>query len=137
MVDLRTPILILDDEAPTRRLTSMMLKKIGFSDITEEDGTDALHSLRQRRYGLVLSDLKMQPLSGLELLELVRREPGLAATPFIMVTGLAETQLVRTALALRVDGYIVKPFNSVTLQQKIFGVLERVTSREDGDAADE
>src|SRR5437764_13585416 len=117
MVDLRTPILVVDDEAPTRRATRMMLKKIGFSDITEDDGATASYTMRQRQYGLVLSDLKLLPLSGLELLKLVRREPSLASTPFIRVTGLAETQLVNAALALGVDGYIVKPFNSITLQQ--------------------
>ena len=134
MVDLRTPILVVDDEAPTRRATGMMLKKIGFSDITEDNGTAASYMLRQCQYGLILSDLKMLPMSGLELLKLVRHEPSLATTPFIMVTGLAEPQLVKTALALGVDGYIVKPFNSITLQQKIFAVLERVASRGDADA---
>jgi two-component system chemotaxis response regulator CheY len=136
MADLRTPILVVDDEAHTRRAMSMMLKKIGFIDITEDDGAATQYTMRQRRYGLVLSDLKMLPMSGLELLKLVRGEPGLASTPFIMVTGLAETQLVKSALALGVDGYIVKPFNSITLQQKIFTVLERVASRGDERAAD-
>jgi two-component system chemotaxis response regulator CheY len=137
MVDLHTPTLIVDDDEAMRRMIRTMLRKIGFSDVTENDGTDALVALRRRQYGLVLSDLRMAPMSGLELLKLVRGEPKLASTPFIMVTGATESKLVKTALALGVDSYIVKPFNTMTLQRKVFGVLELVEGRELDEAAPE
>lgn len=123
MVDLHTPILVVDDDATMRRTVRSMLRHMGFTDIHEDDGQDTMSVLRGRPFGLVLSDLMMKPVSGLALLKRVRAEPALAHLPFIMVTGAAQIDAVQTALSLGVDGYIAKPFNTMTLQRKVLGVL--------------
>jgi len=126
MVDFRTRILVVDDDAGMRRAIRLMLKNLGFGDIEEDDGHDPMAVLLGRSFGLVLSDLMMEPLSGLDLLKRMRAHPKLATIPFIMITGAAEQHLVRDALALGVNGYIVKPFDGTTLLRKVSTVLSLV-----------
>jgi two-component system, chemotaxis family, chemotaxis protein CheY len=125
MVDFRTRILIVEDDARMRRAIRLMLKNSGFVDIEEDDGQDPMAVLLTRRFGLILSDLKMEPFSGLDLLKRVRDEPKLADIPFIMITGASEQPLVQSALSLGVNGYIVKPFDATTLLRKISSVLSQ------------
>jgi two-component system, chemotaxis family, chemotaxis protein CheY len=82
----------------------------------------ALQRLREKPYGLVISDWNMQPMTGLELLREVRADPRLRATPFIMVTAESKTENVIAAKQAGVSNYIVKPFNAETLRAKIVSV---------------
>ena len=123
MVDFRTRILIVEDDARMRRAIRMMLKNTGFGDIEEDDGQDPMAVLLTRSFGLVLSDLMMEPLNGLDLLRQMRAHPKLATIPFIMITGTSEQHLVKDALAQGVNGYIVKPFDGTTLLRKVSSVL--------------
>ena len=74
-----------------------------------------LSKLKQKRYGLVISDWNMEPMTGYELLEQVRASDKLKATPFIMVTAESKTENVIAAKKAGVNNYIVKPFNAKTL----------------------
>ena len=118
------PILVVDDYPTMARLTSRVLREIGFGDVDcAGDGNKALEMMRQRAYGLVISDWKMEPVDGLELLKRVRAEPELSHTPFIMVTAEAGAERVAAAREAGVSGYIVKPFNAATLRAKVLGAL--------------
>jgi two-component system chemotaxis response regulator CheY len=75
--------------------------------------------MRSKRYGLVISDWNMVPMSGYELLRELRNDPALKRTPFIMVTSESKTENVIAAKKAGVDNYIVKPFNAHTLKAKI------------------
>jgi two-component system chemotaxis response regulator CheY len=79
--------------------------------------------MRQKRYGLVISDWNMEPMTGYDLLKEVRNDPGLMRTPFIMVTAESKTENVIAAKKAGVNNYIVKPFNAATLQTKIEAVF--------------
>jgi two-component system chemotaxis response regulator CheY len=79
--------------------------------------------MRQKKYGLVISDWNMAPMTGYELLQQVRADPQLAKTPFIMVTAESKTENVIAAKRAGVDNYIVKPFNAQTLAHKIQAVF--------------
>ncbi len=79
--------------------------------------------MRERQYGLVISDWNMEPMTGYDLLQEVRSDPGLAATPFIMVTAESKTENVIAAKKAGVSNYIVKPFNAQTLKTKIDAVF--------------
>jgi two-component system chemotaxis response regulator CheY len=123
-MDKSTPILIVDDYKTMLRIIRNLLKQIEFTDIEEAtDGAGALAKLRQRRYGLVISDWNMQPMSGLELLREVRRDPELARLPFIMITVESRSESVMVTREAGVTNYIVKPFNAETLRSKIERVL--------------
>jgi two-component system chemotaxis response regulator CheY len=123
-VDFAMPVLVVDDYNTMIRIIRNLLKQIGFADIDDAaDGSAALARMREKKYGLVISDWNMEPMTGYELLKEVRADPGLSKTPFIMVTAESKTENVIAAKKAGVNNYIVKPFNAQTLQSKIEAVF--------------
>jgi two-component system, chemotaxis family, chemotaxis protein CheY len=123
-VDLSMPVLVVDDYSTMIRIIRNLLKQIGFENIDDApDGTSALAKMQEKRYGLVISDWNMEPMSGYELLKEVRASSALAKTPFIMVTAESKTENVIAAKKAGVNNYIVKPFNAQTLKTKIEAVF--------------
>jgi two-component system chemotaxis response regulator CheY len=123
-VDLSIPVLVVDDYNTMIRIIRNLLKQLGFQDIDDAaDGSAALAKMREKRYGLVISDWNMEPMTGYELLKEVRSDPGLSKTPFIMVTAESKTENVIAAKKAGVNNYIVKPFNAQTLKTKIEAVF--------------
>src|SRR5437868_14791278 len=123
-IDLSMPVLIVDDYATMIRILRNLLGQIGFDNIDDaSDGSGALTKLRSRKYGLVISDWNMEPMTGYDLLREVRGDPALAATPFIMVTAESKTENVIAAKKAGVSNYIVKPFNAQTLKTKIEAIF--------------
>ncbi len=117
-------VLIVDDYRTMLRIVGNLLKQIGFVNIDEAtDGAEAFEKLKQKNYGLVISDWNMEPMTGLELLEKVRADDQLKSLPFIMVTAESKTENVLIAKKAGVSNYIVKPFNAETLKGKISAVL--------------
>jgi two-component system chemotaxis response regulator CheY len=127
-VDTTMPILIVDDYNTMIRIMRNLLRQLGFEHIDDaNDGSAALAKMRARRYGLVISDWNMEPMTGYDLLQEVRSDPGLAQTPFIMVTAESKTENVVAAKKAGVSNYIVKPFNAQTLKTKIDAVFGEAT----------
>ena len=123
-IDRNMPILIVDDYKTMLRIIRNLLKQIDFANIEEAtDGSMALSMMKQKKFGLVISDWNMQPMTGLDLLKAVRADAQLKATPFIMVTAESKTENVVAAKEAGVNNYIVKPFNAETLKGKISSVL--------------
>jgi len=123
-VDKSTPILVVDDYRTMIRIVRNLLHQLGFDDVEDASGgASALVKLRARRFGLVISDWMMEPMSGIELLRQVRADPKLQALPFIMIT--AENRKDRVAEAERAgaDAYVVKPFNAEVLSERIAAVM--------------
>jgi len=119
-VDLSMPILVVDDYGTMIRIIRNLLKQLGFDNVDDaSDGALALTKMRGRRYGLVISDWNMEPMTGYDLLKEIRSDPNLAGTPFIMVTAESKTDNVVAAKRAGVNNYIVKPFNAQTLKSKI------------------
>ena len=90
------------------------------------DGAEALAKLRAGRFGLVISDWNMEPMTGLQLLQEVRADAKLKQVPFIMVTAESKAENIMAAKQAGVSNYIVKPFNAETLKGKVEKVLEHV-----------
>ena len=130
-VDLSMPVLVVDDYATMIRIIRNLLRQLGFEDVDEaSDGRAALAKLRQRKFGLVISDWNMEPMTGYELLQEVRADKNLFAMPFIMITAESKTDNVIAAKKAGVNNYIVKPFNAATLKGKIDAVFEDVSVAE-------
>ena len=105
-------------------ITADRLKQLGFEHIDDaSDGSEALAKMRTKKYGLVISDWNMEPMTGYDLLKEVRADPNLATTPFIMITAESKTENVIAAKKAGVNNYIVKPFNAATLKTKIEAVF--------------
>jgi two-component system chemotaxis response regulator CheY len=119
-IDHAMPVLVVDDYSTMIRIIRNLLRQLGFENVDDaSDGSAALTKMRNRRYGLVISDWNMEPMTGYELLKQVRATPEFSRTPFIMVTAEAKTENVIAAKKAGVNNYIVKPFNAQTLKTKI------------------
>ena len=82
-VDLSMPVLVVDDYSTMIRIIRNLLKQLGFENIDDaSDGSAALNKMRGKKYGLVISDWNMEPMTGYDLLKEVRADPNLATTPF-------------------------------------------------------
>ncbi len=123
-VDMSMPILVVDDYSTMIRIIRNLLKQLGFENVDDAmDGKSALAMMREKSYGLVISDWNMEPMTGFELLKEVRSDERLRSTPFIMVTAESKTENVIAAKKAGVNNYIVKPFNAPTLKAKIAAVI--------------
>lgn len=120
-------VLVVDDQRAIRALVKDSLQQLGVRLIGEaEDGAQAYESLMMNPVHLVISDLNMPKMDGLELLKAIRAKEGLSKTAFIMLTSRGEVELVRQAVALGVNNYLTKPFTIGLLKKKIetvFGPL--------------
>lgn len=123
-VNMDMNVLVVDDYKTMLRIIANLLKQLGFKNISEAtDGSMALGMMREKEFGLVISDWNMEPMTGLQLLKEVRADAKLKGTPFIMITAESKTENVIAAKQAGVNNYIVKPFNAETLKQKIVAVL--------------
>jgi two-component system chemotaxis response regulator CheY len=118
------PVLVVDDYSTMVRIIRNLLRQLGFANVDDaSDGSSALEKMHMRRYGLVISDWNMEPMTGYDLLRQVRADPSLGEIPFIMVTAESKTENVIAAKKAGVNNYIVKPFNAQTLKAKIEAVF--------------
>jgi two-component system, chemotaxis family, chemotaxis protein CheY len=119
-LNLAMSVLVVDDSKLTINIIRGLLKHLGFMDVDDAaDGATALAKMREKRYGLVISDWNMEPMTGYQLLCEMRGDAQLKRLPFIMVTAESKTENVIAAKKAGVDNYIVKPFNAQTLKAKI------------------
>ena len=123
-VDMNMSVLVVDDYKTMLRIIRNLLKQLGFNNVDDaSDGGAALQVLRQKDFGLVISDWNMEPMTGLQLLKEVRADEKLKPLPFIMITAESKTENVVAAKEAGVSNYIVKPFNAATLKQKMTSVI--------------
>ncbi len=121
---MQMPVLIVDDYKTMLRIVKSLLKRVGFENVDEAaDGTEAFNKMKEKKYGLVISDWNMEPVTGMDLLKQVRGDGSMKDTPFIMITAESKAETVITTKEAGVCNYIVKPFNAKTLKQKLTAVL--------------
>ena len=122
-------ILVVDDEWLMIEIITSLLKRSGFENVDfASDGGGALAQMRQKAYGLVISDLNMDGMSGLKLVRAVRQDPDLRATPFILTTASPVIENAVAAKQAGVDLYLLKPFTAEVLKQKVHAALSRGSS---------
>ena len=122
-LDKSMTVLVVDDYKTMVRIIQNLLKQLGFNNVDEAaNGEEALAKMKVNKYGLVISDWNMEPMTGYELLQSVRADDNLKSVPFIMVTAESKTENVIAAKKAGVSNYIVKPFNAQTLKNKIEAV---------------
>lgn len=119
-------VLIVDDIPMVREVTNHMLKDNGFRHVDEaDDGHNAIVKIKAKQvpYDLVLCDLNMPTISGLDVLRLTRQDSKFSAIPFIMITGILDRGSLLEAVKLGVNDYLTKPFLEEGLLAKIDNVL--------------
>ncbi|MBI1779618.1 MAG: response regulator [Proteobacteria bacterium] len=125
-------VLLIDDNDFMRETVASMLRDIGFRDISQaRDGDDALRQLKQANPGLIICDIAMQPMDGLQFVEALRKHswPRAAEIPVILLTVHTEAPIVKQAVKLGVEAYVVKPVQRKELEARVVTVLENALVR--------
>jgi phosphate regulon transcriptional regulator PhoB len=121
----RPKILVVDDEPDAVELVEFNLEQAGFAVITAPDGTEALNKARTNAPELIVLDLMLPEIGGLEVCKMLRRDPATATIPIIMLTARAAEIDRVLGLELGADDYITKPFSPRELVLRIKKLLQR------------
>ena len=122
-------ILVVDDEPDLVELVSYNLKKEGYKVVTAPDGEEALEKLRKGPFDLVILDLMLPGIQGVELCRMIRNDPKTEAVPVIMLTARGEVSDRIRGLETGADDYLVKPFNPKELAARVKALLRRTGGR--------
>lgn len=118
-------VLVVDDAATMRRIVRSLLRELGLKNIREaEDGLLALEDLKRQKADLVVLDWSMPKMTGIELLRAIRQDEVLKDTLVLMVTAESKKENIMEAVQAGVNNYIVKPFNSKTLEEKLSKIFK-------------
>lgn len=129
MPDKNMRFLVVDDFSTMRRIVRNLLKELGFVNVEEaEDGAVALGKLRNGGFDFVISDWNMPNMDGLTLLQSMRADETLKKIPVLMVTAEAKKENIVAAAQAGANGYVVKPFTAVTLDEKLNKILQSMVS---------
>lgn len=128
---MREKILIVEDEARIVRTLRLYLEQSGFTVAAVSDGNQALPAFKQERPALVLLDLNLPQVDGLDICRAMRR---LSNTPIIMLTARIEETDRLIGLELGADDYISKPFSPREVVARVRAVLRRITLHKPADA---
>ncbi|MGM0642290.1 MAG: response regulator [Thermodesulfobacteriota bacterium] len=120
-------ILVVDDKDSIRGAMVEILNSLGFSDLTEAtDGNDAWFQLKaefegeeKENFDLVITDMEMPEMSGLDLLKAVREDDEVKDTPVIMVTTVNTKEVILKTMKLGISAYIIKPFTKESVEEKL------------------
>lgn len=116
-------ILIVEDSATTRALIRAVIDELGdFDTVEAASGFEALKLLPQQEYDLIITDINMPDINGLELISFVRNNPRYAHLPIIIVSTESSEADKNRGMALGATAYVTKPFRSFELQ----GIIEKI-----------
>ena len=115
-------IITVDDAATMRKMVCFTLKGAGHEVLEAADGREALNTLRQRSVDLVITDVNMPNMDGLELTRQLRALPAFARTPIILLTTESDSAKKTQGRAAGATGWIVKPFS----QEQLLAVVAKV-----------
>jgi phosphate regulon transcriptional regulator PhoB len=122
---MKAKILVVDDEKDILELVSYNLHKEGFQISTSHDGEDALQKIRSDRYNLLILDLMLPGIQGMDLCRILKADNETASIPIIMLTAKSEELDKVLGLEIGADDYITKPFSPRELIARVKAVLRR------------
>jgi two-component system response regulator MtrA len=118
-------IVVADDDVDVRMLVALKLRQSGYDVVDVGDGAAAVAACREERPDLVVLDLMMPVMSGLEACRTIKAEPGLADVPVLLLTARAQNTDVDAGLAVGADAYVTKPFSPKELAARVEAMLDR------------
>lgn len=121
-------ILCVDDDKTTRKILSLYLKGKGYEVVTAENGLDALEKMGTENINLVVTDMNMPFMDGIELTKTLRAYPNWQHVPILMVTTEADEEEKKRAATAGVDDYLVKPANAEQITASVKKILKKMFS---------
>ncbi len=112
-------VLIAEDSVATRRALAFVLKKLNYEVLEAVNGAEALAMARKHQPGLILLDIMMPALTGIEVVKILRNEPATTSTPIIMLTSLTDSNTVVEAVKSGANDYILKPYTADTIVDRV------------------
>ena len=131
MSDERRTVLVVEDDAPLRRMIGVFLRAAGYRVCAAEDGPTGLALARDERPDLVLLDLMMPGLDGWEVLRRIKGEALTAAIPVLVLTASVDAPLTEQALRLGVTRFLTKPIDSRVLVESVDAVVGQTEGQEE------
>jgi DNA-binding response OmpR family regulator len=119
-------IVVADDDVDIRELVEFKLSTLGHDVVAVADGAAAVDACRAQRPDLVVLDVMMPGVSGLDAIRAIRADPSLADLPVILLTARAQESDVETGFDSGADDYITKPFSPRELASRVQALLTRV-----------
>lgn len=119
-------ILVVDDDKTTRKMISLILKSKGYEVITAENGLEALQKLGLEKINLILTDMNMPYMDGIELTKQVKANPDFSHIPVVMITTEADEDEKKRAFEAGVDDYLVKPTNAEQITESMKRILKKI-----------
>lgn len=119
-------ILVVDDEEDIRELVTYNLSKAGYSVMTAGTGEDALRLVAENKPMLLVLDIMLPGIDGLEVCRRLKSDATLSKTPIVMISALGEEKDVVAGLELGADDYVAKPFSPSVLLARVKSVIRRV-----------
>ena len=126
MAESAKSILVVDDNEDIRGLLSLVLQKEGYEVHAAEDGASALEQAYEKKPDLILLDVMMPGLSGLEVLSTIRenKDKKISEVPIMMITAKSTIDDIDAAVELGASSYIVKPFRPANLAEKVQAIFD-------------
>ena len=118
-----TTILVIDDDPLIRQIADLVLTQAGYTVASASTGESGLHMIDHTRAQLVLLDIQMPDMSGLAVLQMLRRHRR-NKVPVMMLTAKGDIDTVKAALGAGADGYMVKPFKPADLLRRVQAALK-------------
>jgi two-component system chemotaxis response regulator CheY len=112
-------VLVVDDSSTVRKFVSIALEMQGFDVVAATDGMDALEKLPQKAVDLIITDLNMPIMDGLEFIRTLRENPTYNDIPVIILTSLTDEATRAEGASLQVVSYLTKPFSIEKLQYEV------------------
>lgn len=112
-------ILVIDDDVRIRNLVKEILEKAGYSAVLAEDGTEGLYLAKKEMPSLILLDIAMADVDGIEVCKRFKEVEKLRSVPILMVSGMDDKRMVDLAIKAGAAGFIPKPYDMKTLLMKI------------------
>jgi two-component system phosphate regulon response regulator PhoB len=128
---MKPKILVVDDEPDALEVLGYKLREAGFAPVFAKDGQRALAAVRDERPALIVLDLMLPEVDGLEVCKILRRDPATASIPILMLTARAAEMDRIVGLELGADDYVTKPFSPRELVLRIKKLLARARQADD------
>ncbi|GGK28698.1 response regulator [Salinarimonas ramus] len=123
-------VLIIDDNVKIGRLVAEIFYRLGFAEVeVTSSGVEGIEMIRNGNYGLIVCDLDLEPVDGLQVLRTVKSDEEMFKIAFILTETSITFEQVTTAHAAGVDAFLLKPFDIALLKSKLKTVLRRQAKR--------